>query len=145
MLPAARWWSRSRVHPLTHIVQYVKALVPGTDHLVAVRDVVGAWAPDTGNVPVAQPLVGIPAPTLRYTLTSRFVTNAEVLHLQQTLNFWGWKPAGVARVAEDGKFGPQTRDAVKVMQKALHQLEDGVYGPVTAGAYFQLLKLFGLR
>ena len=143
--PSASWWSRvfafgvwnnRFVHPNTDIRQ-MTGRVPGTDHGEVLKDGIPMWK----GTPVAPvlPVVGIPRPTLQLTLTSRFVKNAEVLHLQQACNFWGWRDALGRKLAEDGRFGEQTKQGVRSMQKALRRTQDGVYGPATANSYKEFL------
>lgn len=77
-------------------------------------------------------VVDVPTPTLRVGSTG-----TEVRELQSHCRFWGWYPAAAAI---DGSFGRVTEDAVKKMQAATKQTQDGVYGPVTAAAYVNFLK-----
>ena len=76
--------------------------------------------------------VDVPTPTLRIGSVG-----TEVRELQSHCRFWGWYPA---TAAIDGDFGSVTDGAVKKMQAATKQAQDGVYGPVTAGAYTNFLK-----
>lgn len=71
-----------------------------------------------------------PKPTLRVGSTG-----GEVFELQQHLTFWKWYGSAI-----DGSFGPVTAEGVKKMQAALRQVQDGVYGTVTAAAYLNWLK-----
>ena len=71
-----------------------------------------------------------PKPTLRVGSTG-----AEVFELQQHLTFWGWYDRAI-----DGSFGAVTAEGVKRMQAAVKQVQDGVYGTVTASAYLAFLK-----
>ena len=74
--------------------------------------------------------IDVPQPTIR--LGS---TGTEVKELQMACKFWGWYPYTV-----DGSCGPRTVDAIKRMQAALKQVQDGVYGTKTAAAYLAFLK-----
>ena len=154
-MPAAMSWSGYRVHPLTHLRQMVQPKLPGasTDHNIVLRPFAGMWS---GQTPAVVPAhVGLPEPTLQLTLLSRFKVDPNCLHLQQMCNFWDWTglPAG-QKIAEDGKFGSQTKAAVAAMQRALdtfvrahpeygidHVLDDGIFGPKTADAV-RALQLF---
>ena len=73
------------------------------------------------------PVVVVPKPTIR-----SGVSGPEVMKLQAVMQFWGWYPKTYKC---DGVCGPVTAWCIAVMQKALNQKADGVYGTVTAGAY----------
>lgn len=59
--------------------------------------------------------------------------NDEVAELQQSLNRLGARDANGNRLAEDGRFGDNTREAVLAFQKQQGLKEDGVVGRQTLG------------
>lgn len=73
-----------------------------------------------------------PLPTLK--LGSR---GHEVVKFQQHYNWWNCE--GFAPVSVDGNFGPQTEKAMRAFQRGLGVPDDGVYGPVTAAKYREVL------
>lgn len=91
------------------------------------------WALPAPPPSVPSGTVAFPDPTLR-----SGSTGTEVRELQQHCKFWNWYPYNV-----DGSFGPRTVEAVKKMQAVLRITQDGVYGPVTASAYREYLKVMG--
>jgi murein L,D-transpeptidase YcbB/YkuD len=52
----------------------------------------------------------------------------DVAELQHALNTWN---AGIKAIAEDGKFGPQTKLMVELFQDAMNLKKDGIVGPQT--------------
>lgn len=87
------------------------------------------WALPTPAPAPSGGAIDVPTPTLR-----SGSTGTEVRELQQHCKFWNWYPYTV-----DGSFGARTVEAVKKMQAVLKLTQDGVYGPVTAGAYTKWL------
>lgn len=84
------------------------------------------WALPSVTPPPAG-TIDVPTPTLKVGSTG-----SEVKELQSHCRFWNWYPS---TAAIDGSFGSVTDGAVKKMQAATKQLQDGVYGPKTADAY----------
>lgn len=76
-------------------------------------------------LPMTQAVITVPDPTIR-----QGSVGTEVRELQSELKFWGYYPYSI-----DGSCGPMTVDAIKKLQSALKLTADGVYGPITAGAY----------
>lgn len=75
-----------------------------------------------------------PKPTLR--VGSK---GAEVRKFQEHFNFWRCEGRGPITV--DGDFGAQTEAAMRAFQRGLGVGDDGVYGPVTANRYRDVLVL----
>lgn len=84
--------------------------------------------PPTASAPNTTP--STPTPTLKEGSTGN-----QVKALQNALNFWKWGNCGNA----DGKFGPRTKAAVKIMQGKIGATPDGVYGPKTRDHYATFL------
>ena len=83
---------------------------------------------DAGRTGQAHDHDHAPAGTLR-----RGDRNDEVVELQQSLNRLGVRDANGNRLAEDGRFGDNTREAVLAFQKQQGLKEDGVVGRQTLG------------
>ena len=102
------------------------------------NDVRAGWDGGGGTPPQPQPeppptgtyVHDIPLPTLAYG-----DSGPQVTHLINDLKFWGWYPVQYLGDVNDGQFGSRTQSGVRNMQAELGVQQDGVYGPVTAGAY----------
>lgn len=125
--PNAWAWSGGRgvYHPLDHVLQGYDVHKIGVDDGVVVRPF-RMWLGDSA-VPA---VVTVPVPTLR-----TGSTGDQVKLLQTQMKARGWYPYAV-----DGAFGPRTADGVKHMQTFLRVAVDGVYGPVTSGAWTNELR-----
>lgn len=93
-----------------------------------------ATIPPVPPTPPKQPIV-VPAPTLRL-VTPINMSGPEVYKLQSILTFWKFYTG-----KQDGWFGPMTETAVKKLQTALQLKADGVWGPVTAAAYYKFMLI----
>lgn len=142
--PAASAWSFRKIHPAAHVIQYPSTSkatrVPGTDGGQVLRYLPGVWLGTPAGPP--KPLVGIPQPTVRAVWNWRLKSADEnVRHLQRAINFW----TAPQRIDDDGKPGPQTGAGIRRLQQKINAhrrargqrliVEDGIYGPQTAGAY----------
>lgn len=81
-----------------------------------------------------------PTPTLKVRTRSDLLfgrknDEAQVRALQYACNFWGWRDSMGRTLIVDGDFGSKSAQAVMAMQRALRQVADGVYGPMTARAF----------
>jgi len=100
--------------------------------------------PDAPVAPPGAPHAGAPAPVSPYPAAGAYKTNAPYIKRYQTALTWlaqlghpTWDPGGV-----DGKFGPNTSNAVKAFQRDMSLAPvDGFAGAATAAALDHAMAL----
>jgi peptidoglycan hydrolase-like protein with peptidoglycan-binding domain len=113
-------WSDGRWDHRNHIEQYSNKRTVGGESV----DYDRAMKTNFGQWPAKPPAL---ADGRYLKVSSPLMSGSDVMWVQQRLNAHGAEP----KLTTDGQYGPNTRDAVKVFQKAEHLTVDGIVGRAT--------------
>ncbi|WP_010631551.1 glycoside hydrolase domain-containing protein [Sporolactobacillus vineae] len=131
-------WSEGRLSACAHIYQYrndrILSGVRVDDDLVLKPD--GIWPADTGKNKSSTRIPGKAAPAAKKNISSGSVPYPGHLVREGSRGDAVRRIQHIAGAAEDGLFGPQTRQAVRNWQKKHGLKPDGIVGPLTWNAMF---------